>query len=931
MRVLVLCRDAGIARIVQGALASDADVFVGSSSDESPGSGFHVVLTDDPALVDHLRGEQSGLSGAALIVVQRRRDELREGPDAPGDLAAAASHDPRSKSGTPSVEISGSEPPSDQDIEVLRRVIAQSERIQTTQRITRLERRTASMGVQLRALLDHTGAKIITVDLLPGQGAAGVDVWLVQTLGERKHDVAASFHPADLHRLRQAIAEFLAQPSATFDTEFRMLGSVGQWEWVRQRAIIGSTYSDGSPQQIFITQTSQTALHRAESLLGWQAKIIEQLVAGDDLEQVLVSLILAIEENYAGALAVVARLDQATGRLYKLAGPSLPDEFHAVFEGLAIGPEVGACGAAAYQGRRVVIEDLTQNESCQPYLEHFSRFHLRSIWSQPILGSDDQILGTFAIYHREQHSPDEAEIRLIETAANLAGLAMERWKQINSLLQNEKRFRQLADLARLFAWDYDIEGRRFTYIGNQVERLLGYTAAQLAEADFWTTIIHPDDLPELGRRIENPARYGDNFSLEYRVIASDGRIVWLQGLFAAVLRNGKAVRMQGFSIDINDRKLAEENLRDSEERYRMLAEYSTDLIGRLDEKATFLYVSPACRSMLGYEREEMIGRCAFDFVHEEDLPTLLPQWNSLERLHHALGTYRIRRADGEYVWFETRGQRRPAKQGHGFEVIATSRDVTDRMEAARKLRQRELELAHAERLGTMGQMAAELAHELNQPLQAISNFAEAAMHWVDHPTDNLEPLRRWTGQISQQARRAGEVVRRILNFVRKGELDPSAFDLTTCVRGLQPLLDVAARSHSAKIEYRLSSELPEVVADQLLIEQVVVNLFRNALEAMLEQPVERRIVTIETFRADDEKVGLAIQDRGRGLATEEVDRLFEPYFTTKSDGTGMGLAICRSTIDAHQGRIWAENNELGGATFRFVLPIEPLYSAQFLR
>ncbi len=363
----------------------------------------------------------------------------------------------------------------------------------------------------------------------------------------------------------------------------------------------------------------------------------------------------------------------------------------------------------------------------------------------------------------------------------------------------------------------------------------------------------------------------------------------------------------------------------------MLAEYSTDLIGRLDEKATFLYVSPACRSMLGYEREEMIGRCAFDFVHEEDLPTLLPQWNSLERLHHALGTYRIRRADGEYVWFETRGQRRPAKQGHGFEVIATSRDVTDRMEAARKLRQRELELAHAERLGTMGQMAAELAHELNQPLQAISNFAEAAMHWVDHPTDNLEPLRRWTGQISQQARRAGEVVRRILNFVRKGELDPSAFDLTTCVRGLQPLLDVAARSHSAKIEYRLSSELPEVVADQLLIEQVVVNLFRNALEAMLEQPVERRIVTIETFRADDEKVGLAIQDRGRGLATEEVDRLFEPYFTTKSDGTGMGLAICRSTIDAHQGRIWAENNELGGATFRFVLPIEPLYSAQFLR
>jgi two-component system sensor histidine kinase DctS len=259
--------------------------------------------------------------------------------------------------------------------------------------------------------------------------------------------------------------------------------------------------------------------------------------------------------------------------------------------------------------------------------------------------------------------------------------------------------------------------------------------------------------------------------------------------------------------------------------------------------------------------------------------------------------------------------------GKVTEFIATSRDVTEQIESARMLRQREADFAHTERLTTMGQMASEMAHELNQPLYAIANFAEACLGRLRQLPSGGDPaeLSKWIEQIAQQARRAGSVVRRIAQFVRKGELDQESLDLNQRVLDTSVLLEFATGKRGIHVDYDLTPDLPPIVADRLLIEQVLLNLVRNAAEAMQETEPHRRKLTIRTFRETD-SVGVAVSDSGRGIAPQHFDRLFEPYFTTKPDGTGMGLAICRSTIEAHGGRIWAENNPGGGATFQFVLP-----------
>jgi two-component system sensor histidine kinase DctS len=188
------------------------------------------------------------------------------------------------------------------------------------------------------------------------------------------------------------------------------------------------------------------------------------------------------------------------------------------------------------------------------------------------------------------------------------------------------------------------------------------------------------------------------------------------------------------------------------------------------------------------------------------------------------------------------------------------------------------------------------------------------------PGEESPELRRWLDQIARQARRAGDVIRRVTQFVRKGELDREVLDLNRCIRELSVLLEFGGRDKGISVAYELAERLPAVIADRVLIEQVLLNLVRNAADAMEDTPQRQRRIVIRTFADEQGHAGVAVSDSGSGVTQECMDRLFEPYFTTKADGTGMGLAICRSTIDAHNGRIWAINNPEGGATFQFTLP-----------
>lgn len=254
--------------------------------------------------------------------------------------------------------------------------------------------------------------------------------------------------------------------------------------------------------------------------------------------------------------------------------------------------------------------------------------------------------------------------------------------------------------------------------------------------------------------------------------------------------------------------------------------------------------------------------------------------------------------------------------------VAASRLVgiaIDRVRSDERSRQQMAQLAHVARLATMGEMASGLAHELNQPLCAILNFTEARRELVRAGRSEGDELPRTLAEVAAQAQRAGEVIRGLREFVRHREPQRELVDLNGVVREVVGLTSVEARQGEVRVQLKLADPLPRALADRIQMQQVLVNLVRNAFEAMRDTPVRRRILTIQTFRRRG-TLEIAVRDCGPGVAEEAQARLFEPFFTTKPEGMGMGLSISRSIIEAHDGRIWATFNRQGGTTFRFTLP-----------
>ena len=535
----------------------------------------------------------------------------------------------------------------------------------------------------------------------------------------------------------------------------------------------------------------------------------------------------------------------------------------------------------------------------------------------------------------------------VESAIMIARDISNRKKMQEDLEDREQRFTQLAEATDQGFWLVGLKPERLLYVNPAFTRIWGvpedvfYNGLRVGEES-----IVAEDRERIRTAFDewlNGQR--SSYSVEYRIRRPDGQLRWVHDHGAKIFSGrGELYRVSGIVRDVTEQKRAEVILRESEERYRLLAENSSDLIMRLDAAGNCLYASPASRLLLGIDPREIKSSHLFDErVHPDDAARLTGLRDALAERGKTISiTARFRTAAGEYRSLDLQAkaviQSMPAFESVDSpsqippepEVLLTVRDATDRVTAARRLRQREVDLAHADRISTMGQMAAELAHELNQPLYAIANFATVSVDALSHASENSEvaigKAQHWLEEISRQARRAADVIRRVNSFVRKGELDPSTFDLSECVRTLEPLLEVAARGHEATIRYELTEPLPTILADRTLIEQVIVNLVRNSAEAMDESPADERQILVSTYR-DGNGVGLAVTDTGPGLAPEVAGRLFEPYFTTKENGSGMGLPICRGTVEAHQGTINAASNPhinsdgSHGVQFRIWLPV----------
>jgi C4-dicarboxylate-specific signal transduction histidine kinase len=318
--------------------------------------------------------------------------------------------------------------------------------------------------------------------------------------------------------------------------------------------------------------------------------------------------------------------------------------------------------------------------------------------------------------------------------------------------------------------------------------------------------------------------------------------------------------------------------------------------------------------------EEQKDWVTTDMVHPEDLPHMLENFKraiASEIPYHF--EQRLRRFDGEYRWFETRGGAVRDDTGSIVRWYVLLTDIEDRIRALARLAQAQLELAHANRVATMGQLTASITHEVNQPITAAVTYALAARRFLSVKPPNLHEVDDVLSLIVKEGNRAGEVVGRVRALIKKAPARKDAVEINDAILEVIVLTRTEAANHSVSVRTQLAEGLPRVQGDRVLLQQVLLNLIINAIEAMRDVGEQERELLISS-RNEPDGVSVEVRDSGPGFAPATLDRVFEAFYSTKPSGMGLGLSICRSIIEAHNGRLWASANLPRGASFQFALP-----------
>lgn len=377
--------------------------------------------------------------------------------------------------------------------------------------------------------------------------------------------------------------------------------------------------------------------------------------------------------------------------------------------------------------------------------------------------------------------------------------------------------------------------------------------------------------------------------------------------------------------EVAERIRAEESLQRTVDLYRLLADHATDVISRLTPAGVHLYVSPASVVISGFTPEEIVGRSIFELTHPDDAEMVeRARAQVLSAADTVTVAFRLRRKDQSYAWIEATCKRLADSEGAVQGIIAVTRDISERKRVEERLARLQDELAHVTRLSTLGEMATGLAHELNQPLTAVINNLDAGRRLLRAERAAMPEVAAAIGEAMGEAARAGRILQRLRSFVRRGEAERTLVDVNRLVTEVVELAAADLRARRVRLELELGTGLPPVSADAIQVQQVVLNLLWNAVEALGQGGEGERRIVIQTERAGEREVEVAVSDTGPGLTAEVRGRLFDQFFTTKQSGMGLGLPISRSIVEAHGGRLWADATDpepAGGATFRFTLPV----------
>jgi PAS domain S-box-containing protein len=490
------------------------------------------------------------------------------------------------------------------------------------------------------------------------------------------------------------------------------------------------------------------------------------------------------------------------------------------------------------------------------------------------------------------------------------------------LAEREAKIRRLVEANIIGVFVGDFEGP-ILEANDAFLRIVGYEREDLATGRINWKDLTPQDWRERDAQwIEEHKRTGVRLPIEKEYFRKDGsRVPVLVG--AANFEDGN--QSVAFVLDLTERKKAEDQLRLSEGRLAEAQRLSHSGVAAYNQ-TTILYGSEETYRIWGFDATQGIpSREAVNRrIHPDDRDRVLAEVRRAvgERRDYSIG-YRIALPDGTTKHLESIGRPRFSAGGQLVEIVVTHLDVTGRKHAEEeheRLRQLESDLAHMNRLSMMGELAASLAHEITQPIAAARNNARAALNFLDKQPADLDEVREALGCVVGDADRAGVIVDRMRDHIKKAPPRKDRFDLNEAINEVIVLAGSAIAENRVGVQTHLTEGLAPVEGDRVQLQQVILNLVLNAAEAMSTVDAGARQLLIGTEQSGANGVLVAVRDSGPGIDPEHIERVFDAFYTTKSSGVGMGLSICRSIIEAHSGRLWADANDSRGAVFQFTLP-----------
>ncbi len=445
--------------------------------------------------------------------------------------------------------------------------------------------------------------------------------------------------------------------------------------------------------------------------------------------------------------------------------------------------------------------------------------------------------------------------------------------------------------------------------------------------DYALPFVHPDDLERIDAAWRHSIKTGEPLKIEQRLRRHDGTYRWFRDTaIAARDDRGRVIGWYGHTEDIDDQRRIEAALHQSERQLRQLVDTVPTMIWLMTPEGHPYYFNKRFVDWAGLSPEDETSGAKRQFAQHVEL--FHPDDRAAVKAAFSKGFAagmplqhkgRLRRKDGAYRWIDSRFEPLRDEDGTILRWYGVNFDIDDEVRAQESLRLADERLARALRAASLSELSVSIAHELNQPLQAVVANAGAFQRWLSADPPHFEHANRVAQKIVRNADAASQVIGRIRALFNKTGGEPKPIDLNDVIREVCELLGDRLASSSVKLELDLDPRLPATSADHVQMEQVVLNLVRNGIEAMEDVSINARSLRISSRRQDNGTIEVEVRDRGGGLSDPE--RIFEAFYTTKPDGMGMGLAICRSIIEAHCGRLWAENVESGGACITFSLPI----------